>query len=182
MNHRKRHPPRRRAGPPPRAGCGSPPAHGGEEPLQPPPSAPTARVLVVDDELHLRRVFGNVLTREGHRVILAARGEEALERIAEELPDFLILDGMLGRGGLDGFDVLARLKKDPRTRALPVLMLTARSADGPDAGGDKDRGYHVSKPFEVGAFGRLVTLILRGREDSPQFARTLAELYSRGRH
>jgi len=82
-------------------------------------------VLVVDDEPTVRRLVLETLRGEGIELREAADGESALAEIAARKPDVVILDLMMP--GLDGFAVLERLQKNPETRFLPVLVLTAKS-------------------------------------------------------
>jgi signal transduction histidine kinase/DNA-binding response OmpR family regulator len=81
------------------------------------------RVLVVDDEQHVRRLVVDTLGKE-FETAEAADGAEALELIAERRPDAIVLD--LVMPGVDGFAVLERLQRNPETRLLPVIVLTAR--------------------------------------------------------
>jgi chemosensory pili system protein ChpA (sensor histidine kinase/response regulator) len=88
------------------------------------PAAPL--VLVVDDSLTVRRATRRLLEREGCRVALAKDGIEALQRLEEETPALLLTDLEMPR--LDGFDLLRRLRADPRWQALPVIVITSRLA------------------------------------------------------
>jgi signal transduction histidine kinase/DNA-binding response OmpR family regulator len=81
-------------------------------------------VLVVDDEPAVRRLVRETLARDDVDVREAGDGEEALDAIADERPDAVVLDLIMPR--LDGFQVLERLQADPETRFLPVIVLTAR--------------------------------------------------------
>ncbi|HXJ00844.1 MAG TPA: response regulator, partial [Micropepsaceae bacterium] len=76
----------------------------------------TARVLVVDDILSNVKLLEAKLSAEYFEVITACNGEQALARIAAELPDIVLLDVMMP--GMDGFSVCRRLKDDPETRHL----------------------------------------------------------------
>lgn len=84
-----------------------------------------AKILVVEDEMHILRLTRLVLEKGGHEVICAASGEEALKAIeaAPEVPDLILLDIMMT--GVDGLQVLRTLKQTPRTSKVPVIMLTA---------------------------------------------------------
>lgn len=84
------------------------------------------RVLVVDDEPDILSLIEYNLTKEGFEVVTARNGAEALERTAD-LPDLVLLDVMMPE--LDGFETCRRLKADPRTSHIPVIFLTARSAE-----------------------------------------------------
>lgn len=85
-----------------------------------------ARVLVVDDEEPNRTLLRDSLEPHGYEIEEAADGEEALRRIAARPPDVVLLDVMMP--GMDGFEVCERLKKEPATASIPVLMVTALSA------------------------------------------------------
>lgn len=114
-------------------------------------------ILAVDDEVHIRRLIEVNLLRFGYRVSTAADGQEALDRIREEQPDMVVLDVMMPR--VDGFEVLRRLKLDPQTRDLPVVMLTAKAQDA-----DLFRGWqggvhmYLTKPFNP---MELITFVKR---------------------
>jgi two-component system alkaline phosphatase synthesis response regulator PhoP len=106
----------------------------------------TKHILAVDDEFYIRRLLEVNLQRAGYQVSMAADGQDALDQIHREPPDMVLLDVMMPR--VDGFEVLRRLKADPATAAIPVLMLTARAQDadifnGLRAGAD----FYLTKPF-----------------------------------
>lgn len=83
-------------------------------------------VMVVDDSLTVRRVTQRLLVREGYRVVLAKDGLDALERLAEELPQIVLSDIEMPR--MDGFDLVRNMRGDARLRDLPVIMITSRIA------------------------------------------------------
>jgi signal transduction histidine kinase/CheY-like chemotaxis protein/putative methionine-R-sulfoxide reductase with GAF domain len=85
-------------------------------------------VLIVDDEEAVRRLVVETLSSEGLEVREAADGEEALAAVAERRPDAIVLDLVMPK--LDGFGVLERLQQNPETRAVPVVVLTARRLSG----------------------------------------------------
>ena len=95
-------------------------------PLLPSESAAAAPVaplvLVVDDSLTVRRVTQRLLVREGYRVTLAKDGLDALERLAEEIPQVILSDIEMPR--MDGFDLVRNIRADARLRDLPVIMIT----------------------------------------------------------
>jgi DNA-binding response OmpR family regulator len=103
----------------------------------------TPKVLVVDDDEHILRSLSQYLELEDFRVISASSGPEALRLFAEEKPDLLVLDVMMP--GMDGFQVLESLRKDPETAHVPVLMLTAR-----------DQHNDIVKGYQMGATSYLV--------------------------
>src|SRR5499433_3925377 len=99
----------------------------------------TARVLVVDDILSNVKLLEAKLTAEYFEVVSAYNGVDALARIAEHTPDIVLLDVMMP--GMDGFEVCRRIKSDPKTAYIPVVMVTAldQPSDrvaGLDAGAD----------------------------------------------
>jgi len=82
------------------------------------------RVLLIEDEPNIIQAIGFILSRDGWRVDTHADGATAMQEIARRDPDVIILDVMLPNKS--GFEILQDLRADPRTEALPVLMLTAR--------------------------------------------------------
>ena len=117
-------------------------------------------VLVVDDEAAQREVLAYNLEAEGFRVSRAAQGEEALLLVEEEAPDLIVLDWMMPH--LSGIEVCRQLKARPDTRAIPIIMLSARSEDV-----DKVRGLetgaddYVIKPYSVAELMARVRAHLR---------------------
>jgi DNA-binding response OmpR family regulator len=87
----------------------------------------SARILIADDDELLVRLVKHKLAARGYDVSEAADGERALYLIHQEKPDLIVLDAMMPV--MDGFEVLRRVKKDPLTRAIPVVMLTARNQE-----------------------------------------------------
>ena len=96
------------------------------------------RVLLVDDEDHLRHVMKDLLERDGFDVLEAADGAEAIEQVDKHTPDILVLD--LNLPGLDGYGVIRHLRSRPATENIPIIVLTAK--------GDEDNEVRV---FELGA-------------------------------
>lgn len=82
-----------------------------------------ATILVVDDDGFNRKLLETMLAAAGYAVRSTASGEEALAAVAEQLPDLILLDVMMP--GLDGFEVARRLKDDPRSRPIPIILVTA---------------------------------------------------------
>lgn len=107
----------------------------------------SARILVVDDQEHNRKLVQRVLKPLGYTVLEAEDGEAALTRIEKENPDLVILDVQMP--GLDGCSVAQRLKSDPKTRLIPIIMVTSLDQlgdrlQGIDAGVDD----YLTKPFQ----------------------------------
>jgi len=82
-----------------------------------------ARILIVDDERHNRQVLEVMLSPEGYLLVTAASGEEALEIVAQQPPDLILLDIMMP--DMDGYQVAASIKSDVATQNIPVIMVTA---------------------------------------------------------
>jgi len=101
-------------------------------------------ILVVEDDEPSRLLATLVLEREGYRVIAVADGEAGYRSVAEHSPDLVLLD--VGLPKLDGYEVTRRLRLDPRTATLPIILLTGQGqvVDGLDAGGDD----FLRKPFD----------------------------------
>ena len=130
--------------------------------------AAPARVLVVEDERDIAALVAHHLTKEGYRVRTAEGGAEALEAIAAERPDLLVLDLMLPN--FSGYDVLTEVRRRPELADVPVVVLTARrdEADrikGLELGADD----YVTKPFSPRELVLRVGAVLR-RSQSPAIA------------
>jgi PleD family two-component response regulator len=83
------------------------------------------KVLVVDDEDHIRRILKFQLEKHNYRVVLAENGEIALELVRRESPDLIILDLMMPK--IDGFETCRRIRQNFQTAQIPIIMLTAKS-------------------------------------------------------
>lgn len=113
------------------------------------------KVLVIEDEEHIRMVLNYNLKLDGFDVYLAENGKIGIEKAREIVPDLILLDWMMP--GLDGLQVLSKLKDDETTKSIPVFMLTAKSMmvevgralyEGAD-------GY-ITKPFDVIELGQIL--------------------------
>ncbi|HTT78279.1 MAG TPA: response regulator, partial [Stellaceae bacterium] len=122
-------------------------------------------VLIVEDEAPLVTMLRYNLEREGFVVDEAADGEEALLRIAERRPDAVLLDWMLPL--VSGLEVCRQLRRAPGTRALPVIMLTAKGDEGDRIRGlDSGADDYVVKPFSPSELvARLRAVIRRAQPD-----------------
>jgi CheY-like chemotaxis protein len=99
------------------------------------------KILVVDDEPLNVEVFSRLMLRLGYEVLTASNGESALESVAAGHPDLILLDVNMPSGGIDGFEVCRRLKSDPKTRLIPIVLITGLTAiedriKGIEAGAD----------------------------------------------
>ena len=104
----------------------------------------SGRVLVVDDNKVIRQLIRVNLELEGFEVVTAADGAECLEIVHSVRPDVVTLDVVMPR--LDGVRTAARLRADPRTRGVGIVMVSA----GAPGGGDAHADAYVAKPFEPG--------------------------------
>ena len=104
------------------------------------------KILVVDDEEDILELVRHHLNREGYKVRCAESGEQALQTATSESVDLIILDLMLP--GIDGLEVTRRLKGDPRTQHIPILMLTAKGEESDVVSGlELGADDYVTKPF-----------------------------------
>jgi len=85
-------------------------------------SAAQRKVLIVEDDKFLRELIGRKLVGEGYDICEATDGEEGVKAVKAEKPDLVLLDLILL--GIDGFEALSRLKKDPETAGVPVIVLS----------------------------------------------------------
>jgi two-component system, OmpR family, alkaline phosphatase synthesis response regulator PhoP len=125
------------------------------------------KLLVVDDEEDILELLRFNLSGEGFQVICAATGEEALEKVRSELPDLVLLDLMLP--GIDGLEVARRLKNQPGTREIPVVMLTAKGEEGDIVKGlEMGAEDYITKPFSRKVLGARIRAVLRRKEAGPK--------------
>ncbi|MBC8530874.1 response regulator [Gehongia tenuis] len=122
-------------------------------------------ILAVDDEVNIQELIRFNLESAGYRVEVAGSGEEALQKAAFEAPDLVLLDIMLP--GMDGLEVCRRLRQNPRTQSIPVIMLTAKGEEvdkvvGLEMGADD----YIVKPFGVRELTARVKAMFR-RWDRP---------------
>ncbi len=101
------------------------------------------KILVVEDDKFLRELIAQKIMKEGYDVIEAVDGEKGAESIKKEKPDLVLLDLILP--GVDGFEVLAKMKSDPATNQIPVIILSNL--------GQKD---DIEKGLEMGANDYLI--------------------------
>ncbi len=122
------------------------------------------KILVVDDERHIVRLVEVNLTRAGYEVQTAYDGVEALEKIADDLPDMIVLDVMMPR--MDGFEVLKKLQSDAKYKDIPVIMLTAKAQDADIfKGWQSGVSSYLTKPFNPKELLVFVERIFQSMED-----------------
>lgn len=124
------------------------------------------KILAVDDEKHIVRLVQVNLERAGYTVVTANDGKEALQKVSEEHPDLVVLDVMMPY--MDGFEVLQNLRRNPSTRDIPVIMLTAKAQDA-----DVFKGWqsgvdcYLTKPFNPMELLSFVKRIFDSMEGGP---------------
>jgi len=122
------------------------------------------KILIVEDEKDIAKMLEYNLKKEGFRTISASDGEDALDLAAREHPDLILLDLMLP--GIDGLEVCRTLKKENKTAAVPIIMLTAKAQEadkivGLELGADD----YVTKPFSPRELiARIKAVLRRGKE------------------
>ena len=132
-----------------------------------------ATILVVEDEPAIQELIAYNLKQAGHLPLRADNAEQALNLIANALPDLVLLDWMLP--GLSGIEFARRLRADKRTRAIPIIMLTARSDEqdklqGLETGADD----YITKPFSPRELNARIKAVLRRR--APQMTDDTVQL------
>ena len=120
-----------------------------------------ARILLAEDDRILRRAGEVTLSKKGYAVIVAVDGEDALSKAREHRPDLILLDVIMPK--LGGFEVLTRLKADPETRDIPVIMLS-----------NLGEASDVRDAIERGARAYLVKSSVRPEQLAAKVAETLA--------
>ncbi len=133
-------------------------------------------VLVVDDLSQNVRLLEAVLSPRGYRVIPASSGEAALEALREHRPDLVLLDILMP--GMDGYETCRRIRQDPASAFLPVIMITAsgdqEKVRAIEAGADD----FVSKPFDQGELLARVRSLIRIKQYHDTIEEQAAELVS----
>lgn len=124
-----------------------------------------AGVLIVEDEPEIAELIEFHLSREGMNCSIVHSGRDALAEIRRTPPDLLVLDRMLP--DVDGMDVCRRLKSEPSTRAIPIIMVTAKGEDSDVISGiEVGAEDYVVKPFSPRVLVARVTNILRRHDES----------------
>src|SRR5512139_872642 len=120
----------------------------------------TNSILIVEDEPAIREMVAMALERAGFAVVQAASAAEAERRLADGLPDLMVLDWMMP--GVSGIELARRLRRDDYTKQVPIIMLTARGEEddlvrGFDAGADD----YLTKPFSPRELVARIRAVLR---------------------
>ncbi|MGW6943609.1 response regulator [Streptomyces xanthophaeus] len=122
----------------------------------------SGRVLVVDDNKVIRQLIKVNLELEGFEVVTANDGAECLDVVGHVCPDVITLDVVMPR--LDGFATAAQLRADPRTRGVPVAIVSACTQYEVETGIDAGVDAFVAKPFEPAELVRVVRRLVEGKD------------------
>jgi DNA-binding response OmpR family regulator len=129
--------------------------------------ARATRVLVAEDDADIASLLGHYLQKAGFLASAVATGRDVLPRVRREPPDLIVLDLMLP--GMDGLEVCRRLRSDPDTAAIPIIMLTAKAEEsdrivGLELGADD----YITKPFSPNeVIARVRALLRRAHRAAP---------------
>jgi chemosensory pili system protein ChpA (sensor histidine kinase/response regulator) len=125
-------------------------------------------VMVVDDSLTVRKVAGRLLEREGYQVLMAKDGVDALEQMKDTRPDIMLVDIEMPR--MDGFDLTRHVRGEPRTRDIPIIIITSRTAEKHRARAE-ELGVNVflGKPFQESALIEHVETLLGRKKPAARY-------------
>ena len=119
-----------------------------------------ANILIVEDEPAIRQMLGFTLAGDGYNFLEAGDVEEAHNAMSTMIPDLILLDWMLP--GISGVDFARRLKRDPKTSAIPIIMLTARGSENDKVKGlDTGADDFITKPFSTRELLARVRAVIR---------------------
>ncbi len=128
-------------------------------------TADAARILIVEDNSLNLELATELLRASGYLVLQARSAEEAIRLAHDERPDLILMDVRLP--GMDGLSAVKVLKRDPDTRSIPTVAMTAQAMRG-DEEAARVAGFdaYVTKPIDTRAFPHTVARLLAGRETS----------------
>ena len=123
-------------------------------------------ILVVDDSEDIALISARMLSQRGFAVMTAPDGPEALAMVARQRPSCILLDVMMPR--MSGLEVLQKLKADPATASIPVIMVTAKTTDDDVLSGyQQGADYYITKPFTADELVYGVNLVLGHQPQQP---------------
>jgi len=119
------------------------------------------KVLIVDDQPQIRELVAITLQLSNYQILLAENGQQAIEIAQTEHPDVILLDVMLDGSDLDGLKVCRRLKKNPATEDIPIVLLTAHGQMSDiEAGKAAGADDYFTKPFSPTALMKKIEAVL----------------------
>ncbi|WP_119072902.1 response regulator [Aggregatilinea lenta] len=117
------------------------------------------RILIVDDDVDSLKLIGLMLQRQGYEVLVASTGQQALTKAKSDRPDLIILDIMMP--DMDGYEVCRRLRHDPGTQPIPIIMFTARTmVDDKVAGFEAGADDYLTKPTHPAELASRIKAVL----------------------
>ena len=126
------------------------------------------KILAVDDERHIVRLVEINLQKAGYEVVTASNGREALEMVAQEKPDLVVMDVMMPE--MDGLEALEKMKADPEMSQIPVIMLTAKAQDADVfSGWQKGADLYLTKPFNPSELLNFVKRIFSSQTEDETY-------------
>lgn len=132
-----------------------------------------ASILVVEDEPAIQELISYGLRQAGHKVFCAEDAEQAMTIVNDVLPDLVLLDWMLP--GMSGIEFAKMLRQVPRTKNIPIIMLTARTEEGDKVSGlEVGADDYITKPFSPRELAARIKAVLRRR--SPEAADDVVEI------
>ncbi|MCZ7358391.1 MAG: response regulator [Candidatus Methanoperedens sp.] len=117
------------------------------------------KILVVDDEKVIVNTLRMSLESDNYKVVEAYTGDGAIEKARSEAPDLILLDIMLR--DMTGYEVCNRIRKDPLTRSIPIIMLTGMGEIGRMAGMELGADEYITKPFNLNELKSKIRTVLR---------------------
>jgi two-component system, OmpR family, alkaline phosphatase synthesis response regulator PhoP len=105
------------------------------------------KILIVDDDENARAIVQMLLEDQGYDILIAADGKTAIQLVKEGKPDLVLLDVMMP--GMNGYQVCEQIKKDPMTRHIPVIMITAKDmGEDVEMAISKEVDWYIAKPYD----------------------------------
>jgi two-component system, OmpR family, alkaline phosphatase synthesis response regulator PhoP len=134
------------------------------------------KILIVDDEKDILELIGYNLEKEGYKILKALSGEAALRSSRLENPDLILLDLMLP--GIDGLDVLKKLKKDSKTTNIPTILLTAKGEEADIVAGlELGADDYITKPFSPRVLLARIRAVLRRQNEETVDLQTIIRIH-----
>lgn len=120
------------------------------------------KILIADDEVPIRLLIHSTLESEEYHIVESENGPETVAKCLEERPDLLILDLMMP--GIGGEEVCKKVRSDPRTKAIPIIILTGRGRLSEDEAEIFDVNFYLTKPFSPLELLECVSKILNRKK------------------